>query len=310
MIPLLSESKTPTRKDILLTLCYYTFAFIIVLLHNKLLLDKLLLRKIFLLYSICLVAFYFVFYYVSIAITNQWGYKTSHGRVIFIFLGDIALGISIFLTTRYLLERKEYYQTTLLKREIELQQLKTQLNPHFLFNALNNIYSYTLQNNRFGNELILKLSDLMRFMLESSDKEKITVINEINFIENYIAFEKERLGDRCVLNYSRNILFENREIAPLILFPFVENAFKYGADNIQKTIVEITLSDNAEALKLIAKNSIVNKNQPSTKKGLPNATRRLELLYPDEHHLLIEITEDLFVVDLTLSYGKSKSADS
>lgn len=310
LIPLLSESRVQTTRDFVLTLCYYSFVFLVVLLHNKLLLNKILLKKRVLIYILSLIATYFIFYYVSKLITDQWGYPTSHGRVIFIFSGDIALGISIFLTTRYLLERKEYYQTSLLKREMELQQLKSQLNPHFLFNALNNIYSYTLHSNKYGNDLILKLSELMRFILDSAEKEKIPLNHEINFIENYIAFEKERLGDRCTINYSKNILYEGREIAPLILFPFVENAFKYGADSIHKTTVAIELYDKAELLKLIVKNSIINRNQPSTKKGLPNATRRLQLLYPEKHNLQIEITADQFIVDLTLWYDKNKSADS
>lgn len=310
MIPLASESRIHTVKDYLLTIAYYTFAFSFVVFHNKVLFDKILLKRRILVYILCLVGSYFLFYYVSKIITDQWGVPASHGRVLFIFLGDIALGVSIFLTTRYILERKEYYQTSLLKREVELQQLKSQLNPHFLFNALNNIYSYTLHNNKHGNDLILKLSELMRFILDSSEKETITVANEINFIENYITFEKERLGERCTVNYSKNILFENREIAPLILFPFVENAFKYGTDSIQKTSVEIVLFDRADMLKMVVKNSVVNRNQPSTKKGIPNAIRRLELLYQDRYELLIETTDELFIVELTLRYDKNKSADS
>ena len=99
---------------------------------------------------------------------------------------------------------------------MEIQQLKSQLNPHFLFNALNNIYSYTLHSNKFGNELILKLSELMRFILASAERNKINVEEEIKFIENYIAFEKERLGNRCDIKYDKKINYKERKIAQLM----------------------------------------------------------------------------------------------
>ncbi|MBN8699626.1 MAG: histidine kinase [Chitinophagales bacterium] len=224
---------------------------------------------------------------------------------VYYFIITLSLGTAIFFTTRYLLERRNFYESAILKREMELQQLRSQLNPHFLFNALNNIYSYTLYNNKFGNELILKLSELMRFILDSAKFDSIPLSKEIGFIENYIAFENERLSNRCQINYSKNILFENREITPLILFPFIENAFKYGADTIQNTTVVIQLYDTKDELKLIVKNNIVKKTNPSTKTGLANAKRRLELLYPDKHKLRIQSSNDEYIVDLTLFYDKN-----
>ena len=310
LLPFFGDLRTITAKRLLLSVAYYSFVFLWVLFHNKVLLSKLILKKRIFLYIFSLPFAYVIWYIVAVWIARYAGLPLNNSYEIFLFIVDTALGTAVFLSAKYLIERKQFYQTSLLKRDIELQQLKTQLNPHFLFNALNNIYSYTLHNNKYGNDLILRLSELMRFILESSEKDKIIVSNEINFIENYIAFEKERLGDRCTIIYSKNILFESREITPLILFPFVENAFKYGADSIQKTTVEIRLDDNTEIVKLVVKNSIINKNQPSTKKGLPNAIRRLELLYPEKHNLLIEITENMFIVDLTLRYDKTKSADS
>lgn len=310
MIPYTIETKNYTAKEILQTLGYFSFSFVIVLLHNRILFQKLLLKKRVIFYAITLIPTYFLFYYGSGLIMGQLNSGLSHSRQLFFFIADIALGISVFLSTRYLLERKQFYQTSLMKREVELQQLKSQLNPHFLFNALNNIYSYTLDSDKFGNELILRLSDLMRYILDSAKSDSVPLQNEINFIENYMAFEKERLGSRCQVLYTKNILYENRCIEPLILFPFIENAFKHGADTVQKTTVQIQLSDNAEMLRLVVKNTIIPKNKPSTKTGLANAGRRLELLYQENHQLHIETTGDTFIIDLTLQYGKNQSADS
>jgi hypothetical protein len=288
---------------VLSILAFHTLAFVWIVLHNRLLVDKLLLRERKIWYIACLpagFAFWLCFARV-LAPLSHYPFNPVRELVLFLFLTTI--GGLFFLSAKYFWQRKEFYQMTLMKREVELGQLKAQLNPHFLFNALNNIYSYTLQKDEFGSQLILKLSELMRFILESAEKETIGVGEEAAFIENYIAFEKERLGERCQISYSKDIRFENRQIAPLILFPFVENAFKYGANTIQRTSVEIRLSDSDEAIRLTVKNSRVNKAQPSTKKGLPMARRRLELLYPQKHELQIETEEELFIVDLTLRYA-------
>lgn len=299
-VPFLMEAKYASSKIIIQNIEYFTLSFLIVLFHNRILLQKLLFKRKVILYIISLIPTYFLFYYGTWLIMNK---AMAHSDQVLFFIVEIALGFAIFLATKYILERKQFFQTTLMKRDAELLQLKSQLNPHFLFNALNNIYSYTLHSDKFGNELILKLSDLMRYILDSENKNAVPLLNEINFIENYIAFEKERLGNRCEILYSKNILYENRCIEPLILFPFIENAFKHGADTIQKTVVQMQLSDTAETLRLIVKNKIIHKNKQSTKIGLANARRRLELLYPAKHELRIETMDDIFIIDLTLQYG-------
>jgi LytS/YehU family sensor histidine kinase len=193
----------------------------------------------------------------------------------------------------------------LLKKESELNQLKAQLYPHFLFNALNNIYGYTLSGNKYGNELILKLSDLMRFILDVGTKELIPLENELQFIENYMAFEKERLGKRCLLNYRKDVSYYKREITPLLLFPFIENAFKYGANSIQPTEINILLIDNSTEFRMIIRNGILNKNTASTKLGLYNSKRRLELIYPKKHELNIKSDNGYYTSELILKYDEN-----
>jgi two-component system LytT family sensor kinase len=282
---------------------FHTLAFVWIIFHNRLLIDRLLLRDRKIWYIACLpagFAFWLSFARVLDPLSN-YPFKPVRELILFVLLTTI--GGLFFLSAKYFWERKQFYQLTYLKREVELSQLKAQLNPHFLFNALNNIYSYTLQRDEFGSQLILKLGELMRFILESAEKETIDVGDEAGFIENYIAFETERLGDRCQISYSKEIRFARRQIAPLILFPFVENAFKYGANTIQRTSVDIRLCDTEGTIRLTVTNSQVNKAQTSTKKGLPMARRRLELLYPQKHALQIEAKDELFTVDLTLHYA-------
>jgi len=305
------DARNITARSIFLVLSYFTFIFLWVFFHNKILLDKLLLRRKIAVYILCISAGYALWFFVKKEFSNYYrSFPISHTTEIFYFVLYTSLGIAIFLSTRYFQERKQFYQASLLKRETELQQLRSQLNPHFLFNALNNIYSYTLHNDKSGNDLILRLSELMRFILDSSDKEKIPVNEEITFIENYIAFEIERLGKRCSVSYTKNITHQEKEIAPLILFPFIENAFKHGADTIQKTTIEIMLCDTSGNLDLMVKNSIVQVTHPSTKKGLFNATRRLELLYPQHHDLQIKPGKDEYIVNLSINYEKDQRTDS
>jgi sensor histidine kinase YesM len=210
------------------------------------------------------------------------------------------LAALIFLTFEYMRRRKDFYQIDVLKKEMELQQLKSQLNPHFLFNALNNIYSYTLEGKTYGNDLILKLSQLMRFIIEAGPREFIPLSEEVGFIDNYIAFEKERLGERCTVLYEKNISSEERPIPPLLLFPFVENAFKHGTATIQPTSIFISLNDIEGILTLVVKNAITRKATVSTKTGLNNIIRRLDLLFPDKHKLTIDSGEREYQVKLEL----------
>jgi len=110
----------------------------------------------------------------------------------------------------------------------ELDLLKSQVNPHFLFNSLNSIYSLILNNSNIASDAVLKLSDLMRYLLESSKKRKVLVKNEIQFLENYIELEKIRLGKKYQVTSSVKGDFHGKIISPMLLIPFIENCFKHG----------------------------------------------------------------------------------
>ncbi len=279
------------------TLCY-----IWIVLHNVLIFKKLLFeRRLYLWYIIVFVPSATLFSYIynwlipSIQFQRGLSYMTAYS----VFLAFV--GAAFFLAGHYYNEKKNAYKLLALQRDVELKQLKTQLNPHFLFNSLNNIYSYNLENNSHGNDLILKLSDLMRFMVETSNKDTILLSDELNFIDNYITFERERLGHRCEIVLNKNIRREILEVPPLILFPLIENAFKHGTDSIRRNSkVDITIESSLSELKLIVRNSVFSNQVPSTKTGIPNIQKRLELLFPNQHELKLSNEEGIFTASLKI----------
>ncbi|MEI9919830.1 MAG: histidine kinase [Bacteroidota bacterium] len=272
-----------------------TYAWIVF--HNKVLVTQLLLNGKKIYYALLVVP--------AIAI-YAWLFQYAMGEVD-MYRGTITsllvftiIGTAIYLAWLYIDERSNFFQLSALKRELEIQQLKTQLNPHFLFNSLNNIYSYNLKNDTYGNDLILKLSQLVRFIVESSKLDAIPIKDEISFIENYIAFEKERLGTRCEIKFVKDLSDPERRIPPLILFPFIENAFKHGSNTIRNFLIEISIDQDAKQIRLFTKNVIYPSVSTSTKTGLTNIQRRLELLWPASHTLDIKTKGEYFIVDLVI----------
>jgi len=219
-----------------------------------------------------------------------------------IFIMDIfymALGFGIYFSYKHFKTKHDELSLKYLARTVELQQLQLQLSPHFLFNALNNIYSYSIDSNNKSSELILKLSELMRMVLENSRKEKILLQSEIDFASCYIAFEKERVGKRCTINFSHQVYSESAEIAPFILFTFIENAFKHGTDTIKDSKIDIAITSDEKQITLVVRNTLTkNHSIDSTKMGLSNVIRRLGLIYPNKHRIDFTITEGYYEVYL------------
>jgi two-component system LytT family sensor kinase len=221
------------------------------------------------------------------------------------FVSGLALTIKL---VRENMRQKETEQEIIKKKlETELQFLKAQTNPHFLFNTLNNIYALARKKSDNTADVVLKLSKLLRFMLYESQKENITISEEIQVIDDYIELEKIRYSSGLKLNFLKSVDNELELIAPLILLPFVENAFKHGASESRfGSIINIDLYLLEGNLYFKIENSIsseTQKMQPE-KLGLKNIKRQLELLYP-EHSLEIENDETHFAVTLNLKLNKS-----
>jgi two-component system, LytTR family, sensor kinase len=223
------------------------------------------------------------------------------------FLVDIgfASGAAIVIKQfRLQLEGKEKEKDLIRdKLETELKFLRNQTNPHFLFNTLNNIYALARKKSDETADVVMKLSTLLRFMLYETKNEQIRISDEIKILDDYIELEKLRYNDRLTISFLREIDNENEQIAPLLLIPFVENAFKHGASEsrFESFInLEMTLHDG------ILEFNIENTKEQNGKKsndeniGLTNVRRQLELLYK-EHEVSIKCEDTMFKVFLKIN---------
>lgn len=184
--------------------------------------------------------------------------------------------------------------------EAEMQLLKMQIQPHFLFNALNNLYATNLQDPSKANEMILQLADLLRYQLEISKRAKVALSEEITLTEHFIELEKIRLYDALVEVEKRGD-FEHLQITPLLFLPLVENAFKHSA-GIGPQRIQVCFEVEGERLSFVCQNSIAAKPSPKTSNqlGLQNVRQRLLADYPQRHQLGIEHTPEKYHLTLTL----------
>lgn len=241
------------------------------------------------------------------------GAPSKNLNVFYSFMGGLrgALTVSGFFVAIKLL--KHWYlkssENERLEREklrAELDALKSQLHPHFMFNTLNSIYSMALLNSPNTAESIHRLSSLMRYMIAESHEPIVPLEQELHIIRTYIELEKGRLGDR--LDHSINIQgpLAGNQIAPLLLLPFVENSFKHGAFESEDQgwmSLDISLKGDELFFKLINGKNQLSSHPPSGI-GLMNVKKRLELLYPQAHELRIKEDEETFVVSLRLQLNK------
>lgn len=189
------------------------------------------------------------------------------------------------------------------KVKAELGMLKMQVNPHFLFNSLNNIYGLIHDNPEKAGASVLSLSGLLRYLTEVTRKETVRLADELEFIRQFIEMEKLRLGEKC--NIKLDCLSEvvDTVIPPLLLIPFVENAFKHGSyATVGKSFIFIELKISNGTISFSVSNSFnaSNETKEVSGVGLENITRRLAILYPQKHHLTIETKDNIFNVKLDL----------
>ncbi|MHA4847461.1 sensor histidine kinase [Flavitalea antarctica] len=218
---------------------------------------------------------------------------------LFYFIIYIAFG-AIFFFIQYAgfkeLQRKELL---IQHRQSELSFLRSQLNPHFLFNSLNNIYSLVNQGSGKALEAIAGFSELMRYMLYDAS-ENVKLSEEINYMHRYIQLQQLRFEHDLPLNITISATGE-RTIPPLLFIPFIENAFKHGTFQHESDKLIISISDDGKELSFFCSNKINNQHKDAGGGiGLDNVRRRLELLYPLAHELCVTTDEDRFNVKLTL----------
>jgi two-component system LytT family sensor kinase len=189
------------------------------------------------------------------------------------------------------------------KLQAELKFLKTQIHPHFLFNTLNNLYALTLKASPKAPETVLKLSELINYMLYECTSDEVLLSKEVKFIRNYIDIEKMRYGDKLDVDIRVRGETNDRKIPALILLPFVENCFKHGAsETLQLSWVKITIDNQPNLIVIKVENNKNGENAVQKKEGIgiQNVKRRLDLLYPGKHELKIMNGKETFLVILTI----------
>lgn len=232
------------------------------------------------------------------------GITFTVGRNVLPFLHVGGIALSIKLLKYWYLQRKRTIEAEQQKTVAELKLLKAQLHPHFLFNTLNNLYSHTLEASPRSPEIVLKLSGLLRFMIYDSNVPKISLVKEIELLQNYISLEKLRYGDRLDLSISITGDIGRFQIAPLLLLPFLENTFKHGTSRqLETSWISLHLSMQGSTMYFKLVNS-VDADEVKTRiggLGLQNVRQRLELLYKQNHTLETVMLDEVFVVSLEIN---------
>jgi LytS/YehU family sensor histidine kinase len=194
-------------------------------------------------------------------------------------------------------------ETQLQIKDQELQYLKKQIHPHFLFNTLNTIYGFALKQSNETPEIILKLSNLLDYILYQINKPKVTLKEEISHIKEYIELEKIRFQDTLIVSFVSDEIPDEIQIAPMLLIPFVENAFKHGSiiDGFLSVKIEIKIWN--ENLSFRIKNTVIKEVSERNHNGIgiENIKKRLDLLYPNNHELKFEQGGDWFEAQLSIS---------
>jgi sensor histidine kinase YesM len=239
--------------------------------------------------------------------TSQQAFTFNH--IIAVTLGEIyvvALATAIKLTVDWIYERKRVEELQKEQLQTELNFLKSQIQPHFFFNTLNNLYALTLEKSDIASSVVLKLSDMMQYVLYDVKEPLIRLFDGILYIQNYLDLERLRFGDR--IQSSTNIIgsIEDVKVPPLLFLPFIENCFKHGAKNNDTIVVNISFENrNNKWLIFRVENSFVklNESEKASKKsgiGIKNVTRRLELLFNKNFDLKTTIENNMYCVQLKI----------
>ncbi|WP_207493512.1 sensor histidine kinase [Aridibaculum aurantiacum] len=227
-----------------------------------------------------------------------------------IFNGSTAVFFLVLTISTCMKVMQQWLQAEKRKREVEkdkveteLSFLRTQINPHFLFNTLNNIYSLAVVKSDATAGTVLKLSSIMRYVLHETKNDWVPLENEIKFLNDFIDLQRVRLTDKTTTTFNVETAVENKLIAPLILVPFVENAFKYGISTKERSSIFLSISANEKEIDFKIENDIVSAETSKLENsgiGLKNTRRRLELLYPGLHQLSIRTENNKYYVHLIL----------
>lgn len=311
-----SSYNIPDPSFYLCMLLFFPCEMLLVYFNLYVLIPRLLFGSKYLLYAISLVAGILTLAIINtllhrlcVHLGSQWYAMGVNFSVRALFnrsfeafsLTSLTTGIKLakdwLLQLQWIKEKEKQYLET------ELNFLKTQINPHFFFNTLNNLYSLTLKKSDLAPEVVLKLSDLMSYMLYESNTPKTPLDKEISYLRNYIDVERLRFGQRLEVSFEVSGPTEQAHIPPMILILFVENSFKHGTRHIIHNLtISITLQVTDGYLYFEVKNPVGQNPSGSEQAGigLKNAIRRLDLLYGEQYTLNTQIENNTYIASLKI----------
>jgi len=252
-----------------------------------------------------------LYYYFVVSFVERWHHRPSpvfsRGMWVPLFplLTAVAIGISLRLAKEWARIEKERRELQNEKLISELALLKSQINPHFLFNTLNNICSLARKKSDDTEPAVIKLSQIMRYMLTDSRQDKVNLTDEVDYLNNFIELQKIRLGDKVDLTFNISGDISMIQVEPLLLIPFVENAFKHGISYKERSMIRIDLKTDSGGLVFAVENTKPSLrdhyNLEESGIGLKNVRRRLELLYPGKYILDIKDTDSKYQIMLKIN---------
>lgn len=318
LLNIFSSSSTFQKIDFIYTIIF-TFTLIIPVFLNLYLAIPTLLRKgRYLLYIVCFLLLLFLFSWLNQLVFDRFIdlLLPEYFFISYYSYGDVLKFFGVFLLITTLLQlSKEWFElnTTrqkmiLLEREkieAELKALSNQVNPHFLFNSLNVLYSLAVQQKKEAPEAILKLSDILRYVIYDSTGNSTSIDAEVKLIQNYIDLQRFRVGDNAHIEFKVNVSDQHKTVAPMLLLPLVENGFKHGIKgDIEQTYLNIALRVEGNVLNFVVENNkgvgLNEEKGQSHGVGLENIKSRLQLLYPGNHEFYIASLENSFRVELSI----------
>lgn len=221
---------------------------------------------------------------------------------IILFITVWSLGTAICIIRQWRITEQKMIQAEADKANAELSFLKAQINPHFLFNTLNNIYSLAITKDDNAAASIMKLSNIMRYVTDDVHEDFVPLDNEIEYLDDYIDLQKMRLGSTTIIDFSVQGNTSTKKIAPLLLMTFIENVFKYGISKHEASVITIKITATETSIDFFCQNRLFEKkrNIERTGIGLSNTRQRLQHLYMNKHVLNIDEGNNLFTVQLSL----------
>ncbi len=256
--------------------------------------------------------FFFLFFINAIAFSliavlliNYFSDDDFELKKLINFIGIMILAVSFGVAIKL---ARDSFTRRQQEKEAQLKLLKAQLNPHFLFNTLNNLYGLSVVKSDKLPSLMLKLSDLLRYSLYETKETFVSLEKEINYLENYISLEKIRLEEKTAISFHKSGNYTIQKIAPMLLIVFVENAFKHLSTENNNSSVHININVTDDKMMFICTNTIDKilpiKNMEKGKSGigLHNAKKRLQLMYPEKHQLSITKENNTYTVELILTF--------